>query len=58
MKLIDHITFTCFTCCHNYGHDMFSDANVFGVIRTFTYIYICIACLVEILNIMENTNEN
>ena len=23
MKLINYLTFTCFTCCHNHGHNMF-----------------------------------
>ena len=36
MKLINYVTFTYFTCCHNHGHNMFGDVNVFDVIRTFT----------------------
>ena len=37
LKLINYVTFTCFTCCRNNSHNMFCDVNVFDVIRTFTH---------------------
>ena len=36
MKLINYVTFTCFTCYHNHCQNIFCDVNVFDVIRTFT----------------------
>ena len=36
MKLINYVTFTCFTCYQNNCHNIFCDVNVFDVIRTFT----------------------
>ena len=36
MNLFNYVTSTCFTCCHNHGHNMFCDVNVFDVIRSFT----------------------
>ena len=34
MKLINYVISICFTCCHNHGHNMFFDVNVFDFIRT------------------------